>query len=102
LGKRNIALDFSDAARAARAFETMKPALRKKISKPSAAKGHEPAFREIIGLIQSARRRAFHPVNTEFGEQGLSSSRSIDQFLRPPSPSPKRRGNRPCPSLISR
>jgi hypothetical protein len=43
----------------------MKPALRKKISKPAAAKGHEPAFREIIGLIQSARRRAFQAVNTE-------------------------------------
>jgi predicted nuclease of restriction endonuclease-like (RecB) superfamily len=46
----------------------MKPAQRKKLSKPVAAKGHEPAFREIIGLIQSARRRAFQAVNTELIE----------------------------------
>ncbi|HUI07232.1 MAG TPA: PDDEXK nuclease domain-containing protein [Verrucomicrobiae bacterium] len=31
---------------------------------PSAA-GHEPAFREVIGLIQSARARALQTVNTE-------------------------------------
>lgn len=30
-----------------------------------AAAGHEPAFRKIIGLITSARRRAFQAVNTE-------------------------------------
>jgi predicted nuclease of restriction endonuclease-like (RecB) superfamily len=29
------------------------------------AQGHAPAFREIVGLIQSARRRAFQAVNTE-------------------------------------
>jgi len=46
----------------------MKPAPRKKISKPAAAKGREPACREIIGLIQSARRRAFQAVNTELIE----------------------------------
>ena len=42
----------------------MKPASRKKNSKP-AVKGHAPAFREIVGLIQSARTRAFQAVNTE-------------------------------------
>jgi len=31
----------------------------------TAAAGHEPAFREIIGLIAAARRRAFQAVNTE-------------------------------------
>ncbi|MCU0784162.1 MAG: PDDEXK nuclease domain-containing protein [Verrucomicrobia bacterium] len=46
----------------------MKPAQRKKISKPAALQRHEPAFREIIGLIQSARRRAFQAVNTELIE----------------------------------
>jgi predicted nuclease of restriction endonuclease-like (RecB) superfamily len=47
------------------AFETMKPAQHKKISRPAAVKGRAPAFREIVGLIQSARRRAFQAVNTE-------------------------------------
>ncbi len=45
----------------------MKSTPRKNISKP-AAKGHAPAFREIVGLIQSARRRAFQAVNTELIE----------------------------------
>ena len=40
--------------------QTMKLAKRK-----TAAAGHEPAFREIIGLIAAARRRAFQAVNTE-------------------------------------
>ena len=65
IAQGDIALDLSDVTRAASVFETMKPVLRKKISKPVAAKGHEPAFREIIGLIQSAQRRAFQAVNTE-------------------------------------
>ncbi|MFO1515262.1 MAG: hypothetical protein U1F83_20570 [Verrucomicrobiota bacterium] len=30
--------------------------------------GHEPAFREIIGLIAAGRRRAFQAVNTELIE----------------------------------
>jgi len=47
---------------------TVKLAKRKLPAKPVAAKGHEPAFREIIGLIQSARRRAFQAVNTELIE----------------------------------
>ena len=42
----------------------MKPAKRKSSSKAIVA-GHEPAFREIIGLIEAARRRAFQAVNTE-------------------------------------
>jgi len=42
----------------------MKPAKRKSPSKAKVA-GHEPAFREIIGLIEVARRRAFQAVNTE-------------------------------------
>lgn len=33
--------------------------------KAPAVAGHEPAFREIIGLIAAARRRAFQAVNTE-------------------------------------
>jgi hypothetical protein len=41
----------------------MKPAKRK-APKQIAAAGHEPAFREIIGLIAAARR-AFQAVNTE-------------------------------------
>jgi predicted nuclease of restriction endonuclease-like (RecB) superfamily len=41
----------------------MKPVKRKSI-KP-AAKSREPAFREIVGLIAAARRRAFQAVNTE-------------------------------------
>ena len=44
---------------------TLQPAQRKPTAKPVVAKGHEPAFREIIGLIQSARQRAFQAVNTE-------------------------------------
>ena len=42
----------------------MKPAKRKS-SKQVARVRHEPAFREIIGLIAAARRRAFQAVNTE-------------------------------------
>jgi len=41
----------------------MKRAQRKPIAR--AVAGHEPAFREIIGLIVAARRRAFQAVNTE-------------------------------------
>ena len=37
---------------------------KRKATKP-AAKNREPAFREIIGLIAAARRRAFQAVNTE-------------------------------------
>jgi hypothetical protein len=50
----------------------MKPAPRKKISKPAAAQGHEPAFREIIGLIPSARRRAFQAVNRSWSSRSLA------------------------------
>lgn len=45
--------------------------MRHKIAKRKAvtgAAGHEPAFREIIGLIAAARRRAFKAVNTELIE----------------------------------
>ena len=42
----------------------MKPIKRKSASKAVAVR-HEPAFREIIGLIAAARRRAFQAVNTE-------------------------------------
>ena len=42
----------------------MKPTKRKSTSKAVAVR-HEPAFREIIGLIAAARRRAFQAVNTE-------------------------------------
>ena len=41
----------------------LKPAKRKPASR--VAVRHEPAFREIIGLIAAARRRAFQAVNTE-------------------------------------
>lgn len=44
----------------------MKPAKRKPTTR--AVAGHEPAFREIIGLIAAARRRAFQAVNTELIE----------------------------------
>jgi predicted nuclease of restriction endonuclease-like (RecB) superfamily len=44
---------------------TLKPARRKPAARAVAVKGHAPAFREIIGLIQSARQRAFQAVNTE-------------------------------------
>lgn len=44
----------------------MKPAQRKPASR--AVAGHEPAFREIVGLIAAARRRAFQAVNTELIE----------------------------------
>lgn len=43
---------------------TVKPTKRKA---PAVAR-HEPAFREIIGLIAAARRRAFQAVNTELIE----------------------------------
>jgi predicted nuclease of restriction endonuclease-like (RecB) superfamily len=40
--------------------------MSRKITKLKApAAGHEPAFREIIGLIAAARRRAFQAVNIE-------------------------------------
>lgn len=44
---------------------TLKPARRKPAVGAVAIKGHAPAFREIIGLIQSARQRAYQAVNTE-------------------------------------
>ncbi len=44
---------------------TSKPARRKPLAKAVAVKGHALAFREIVGLIQSARTRAFLAVNTE-------------------------------------
>lgn len=44
---------------------TLKPARRKPAVGAVAVKGHAPAFREIIGLIQSARQRAYQAVNTE-------------------------------------
>ena len=46
-------------------IRTPKPARRKPAVGAVAVKGHAPAFREIIGLIQSARQRAFLAVNTE-------------------------------------
>ncbi|MEI9864272.1 MAG: PDDEXK nuclease domain-containing protein [Limisphaerales bacterium] len=51
--------------KAAAKTRTSKPARRKSSAKAGAVKGHAPAFREIVGLIQSARRRAFQAVNTE-------------------------------------
>ena len=51
--------------KAAAKTRTPKPARRTPSAKPVAVKGHTPAFREIVGLIQSARRRAFQAVNTE-------------------------------------
>jgi predicted nuclease of restriction endonuclease-like (RecB) superfamily len=45
-----------------------KVARRKPAVGAVAAKGDAPAFREIVGLIQSARRRAFQAVNTELIE----------------------------------
>ena len=50
--------------KAAAKTKTPKPAKRKP-ARAVAVKGHAPAFREIIGLIQSARQRAFQAVNTE-------------------------------------
>lgn len=54
--------------KSARKPGTVKIAKRKLAAKPVAPKGHEPAFREIIGLIQSARQRAFQAINTELIE----------------------------------
>ena len=51
--------------KAAAKTRTSKPVRRKPPAKAGAVKGHAPAFREIVGLIQSARRRAFQAVNTE-------------------------------------
>ena len=45
-----------------------KVAKRKPAKKVVAVRGHAPAFREIIGLIQTARQRAFQAVNTELIE----------------------------------
>ena len=42
-----------------------KAVIHKPKAKTMAVKGSAPAFREIIGLIQSARQRAFQTVNTE-------------------------------------
>ena len=51
--------------KAAAKTRTPKPARRKPVVGAVVVKGHAPAFREIIGLIQSARQRAFQAVNTE-------------------------------------
>jgi hypothetical protein len=51
--------------KAAAKTRTSKPARRQPMARAGAARGHAPAFREIVGLIQSARRRAFQAVNTE-------------------------------------
>ncbi|MFO1487199.1 MAG: PDDEXK nuclease domain-containing protein [Verrucomicrobiota bacterium] len=42
-----------------------KPVRRKPPVKALVQRGQAPAFREIVGLIQSARQRAFQAVNTE-------------------------------------
>jgi hypothetical protein len=60
--------------KAAAKTRTSQPARRTPSAKPVAVKGHASAFREIVGLIQSARRRAFQAVNTEL--LGLSWQRS--------------------------
>ena len=44
---------------------TPKPTRRKSARKAVAVKGQAPAFQEIIGLILSARQRAYQAVNTE-------------------------------------
>ena len=53
-----------------------------KSKKPTIVAGHEPAFREIIGLIAAARRRAFQAVNTElidlYWRVGQYISRKLD------------------------
>jgi predicted nuclease of restriction endonuclease-like (RecB) superfamily len=51
--------------KAAAKTRTTMPARRRPSARAEAVKGHAPAFREIVGLIQSARRRAFQAVNTE-------------------------------------
>ena len=51
--------------KAAAKTRTPKPAPRKPTVGTVAVKGYAPAFREITGLIQSARQRAFQAVNTE-------------------------------------
>ena len=51
--------------KAAAKTRTPKPARRKPAVGAVAVKGHAPAFREIIGQIQSARQRAFQAVNPE-------------------------------------
>ena len=51
--------------KAAAKTRTSKPARRTPSARTGAGKGHAPAFREIVELIQSARRRAFQAVNTE-------------------------------------
>jgi predicted nuclease of restriction endonuclease-like (RecB) superfamily len=43
----------------------MKKLIKRKTTSKAIAVRHEPAFREIIGLIAAARRRAFQAVNTE-------------------------------------
>lgn len=59
----------------------MTPAKRKSSSKAIVA-GHKPAFREIIGLIEAARRRAFQAVNAElidlYWRVGEYISRKLD------------------------
>jgi predicted nuclease of restriction endonuclease-like (RecB) superfamily len=54
----------------------------KPVTRKPAAKGHAPAFREIVGLIQSARQRAFQAVNTEliglYGRVGEYISRKLE------------------------
>ncbi|HEV2695073.1 MAG TPA: PDDEXK nuclease domain-containing protein [Verrucomicrobiae bacterium] len=48
--------------------KTAKVSKRKPAKKVVAVRGHASSFREIIGLIQSARQRAFQAVNTELIE----------------------------------
>ena len=58
----------------------MKQKLTKRKPTTRAVAGHEPAFREIIGLIAAARGRAFQAVNTEL----------IDLYWRATSPESSR------------
>ena len=44
---------------------TSQPVRSQPSVRPGAVKGHAPTFREIVGLIQSARRRAFQAANPE-------------------------------------
>jgi hypothetical protein len=60
----------------------MKAAAKTKTSKPvqratAPAKGKTVAFAEIVGLIQSARTRAFQTVNTEL----ISLYRRIGKYI---------------------
>ena len=60
----------------------MKSVKRTASSKLPVARSHESAFREIIGLIESARRRAYQAVNTElidlYWREGEYISRKLE------------------------